>query len=82
MLADDGVTVTFLIPGPPRASEGSVGVTGSWRSVQEITSATDATAVATEGKRVRMGGDFAVDDRWCVPSSAGRNMGTGWPRDK
>ena len=29
MLADDGVTVTFLTPGPPRASEGSVGATGS-----------------------------------------------------
>ena len=55
MLADDGVTVTDFAPGPPRADAGSVGTPGlCWRSVHEMTNAKAATAVATEGNRVRM----------------------------
>jgi hypothetical protein len=55
MLADDGETVTDFTPGPPRAIIGSVG-TGSCcgRSVHEITSATTAKVVATDGSRWRM----------------------------
>ena len=55
MLADDGVTVTDFTPGPPRASAGSVGAPGPCsRSVHEMTSANAATAVTTEGIRVRV----------------------------
>src|SRR5215213_2573724 len=64
-VADDGVTVTALTPGPPRASSGSVGATGfCWRSVHESTRAIATAATATDGIRLRIicreGGDECV----------------------